>query len=95
MAYPENKPELFRQVGDVMYFVVEYFIPKNIAFKILGVVAASLSFASLGAGIGMTSVLIYSLGSSTDPYIELTLELASWIRKNGVYKPKFFFFDME
>ena len=56
---------------------------KNIAFKILGAVAASLSFASLGAGIGVTSVLIYSLGTSTDPYIELTLELASWIRKNG------------
>ena len=42
--------------------------------------AASLSFASLGAGIGVTSVLIYSLGTSGDPHIELTLELASWIR---------------
>ena len=39
-----------------------------------------MSFASLGAGIGVTSVLIYSLGTSGDPHIELTLELASWIR---------------
>ena len=45
--------------------------------------AASLSFVSLGAGIGVTSVLIYSLGASKDPYINLTLELASWIRENG------------
>ena len=49
--------------------------------KILGAMAASLSFASLGAGIGVTSVLIYSLGASKDPYIDLTLELASWIRE--------------
>ena len=45
-----------------------------------------MSFSSLGAGIGVTSVLIYSLGTSKDPHIELTLELASWIRKNGSEK---------
>ena len=79
--------------GDLILNVDKMFMYKHYIFlsfllkclQILAALCVCLTALRHGANIAITSGMIYSFEKNSDDYLNMTLEEASWLRKQHAY----------